>query len=96
MAAVQRAIGAGMKPGGSCGTSHKESSTNSYWRHGKLVRFDYGDDPDFTEYEDEAELLQNVWLFCQFDVKRHAGRRELPELDIWKLILRWMSTSSPA
>jgi hypothetical protein len=53
-----------------------------------FVRSDYGDYPDLKEFMDEAEFLQMLWRFCQFDVTRSAGKRKLPELDVWKLILR--------
>ncbi len=89
--AVQQAIVDGVKRGGSFGDSHKEGGTNIYWRDGKFVRSDYGDYPDFQIYRDETEFLQKLWLFCQFDITRSAGKQGLPELDAWKLILRRMS-----
>lgn len=93
--AVQRAIIDGMKRGGTYGTSHKEGGSNIYWRVDRYVRSDYGDYPDLKNYMSDAEFLQMLWNFCQFDVTRSAGKRALPELDLWKLILRRMSPPQP-
>ena len=90
VAAVQRAIVEGMQRGGSFGTSHKEGGTSIFWRDGKFIRSDYGDDPDYKLFTDEAEFLKMLWQFSQFDVTRTAGTQPLPEFDVWKLILRRM------
>lgn len=95
VAAVQRAIVDGVKRGGTYGTSHKEGGTNIYWRVDRFVRSDYGDYPDLKNFKSETEFMQMLWNFCQFDVTRSAGKRALPELDAWKLILRRMSPPQP-
>jgi hypothetical protein len=92
VAAMQRAIVAGMKRGGSFGTSHKEGGTNIFWRNGKFIRTDCGDDPDHKEFADEAEFLKMLRQFCQWDVARHDGKEPLPDFDVWKLILRRLRT----
>ena len=91
VAEVQRAIVDGVKRGGSFGNSHKEGGTNIGWRNGKFFRSDYGDYPDFKEFDSEPGFLGMLWNFCQFDVTRSTGRQALPELDAWKLILRRMN-----
>lgn len=91
IAALQNAIVEGMKQGGTYGTSHKEGGTNIYWRVDRFVRSDYGDYPDLKNFTSEADFLKMLWNFCQFDVKRHAGKQGLSELDTWKLILRRMN-----
>lgn len=88
VAAIQQAIIAGMKDGGSYGTSHKEGGTNIFWRSGKFIRSDYGDDPNHQEFKDEAEFLKMLQQFCHWDVHRLAGQNKLSEFDTWKLILR--------
>lgn len=90
VAAVQRSILDGVKRGGRFADSHKEGDTKIYWRDGKFVRSDEGDDPDFQTYRDEADFLNKLWLFSQFDVTRSAGKQGLREFDAWKLILRRM------
>ncbi len=95
IAAIQRAILEGMRRGDSFGTSHKEGGTKIYWRNGKFIRTDYGDDPDLQEFADEAEFLKMLLQFWQFDVTRHAGKEPLNALDVWKLILRKMSPVAP-
>jgi hypothetical protein len=94
--AVQRAIVGGMKSGGTFGTSHKEGGTSIYWRNGKFIRSDYGDNPGVQEFTDETQFLKALWHFCQFDVTRNVGKRELHEIDAWKLILRRMSPVCPS
>lgn len=88
VAAIQRAIIAGVKDGGSYTTSHKEGGTNIFWRSGKYIRSDYGDYPDQQEFKDEAEFLKMLQQFCHWEVHRLAGPGKLSEFDIWKLILR--------
>ena len=91
VAAIQHAIVTELKRGGSYGTSHKEGGTNIFWRGGKFVRSDYGDYPDHKEFRDEAEFLKMLRQFCHWDVTRTAGKGQLSDYDIWKLILRRLS-----
>ncbi len=93
--AVQRAIVDGMMSGGTFSTSHKEGGTNIYWRNGKFIRSDYGDNPGVQEFADETQFLKMLWNFCHCDVTRNAGKREVEEIDAWKLILRRMSPIAP-
>lgn len=88
VAAIQQAIIAGVKDGGSYSTSHKEGGTNIFWRNDKFIRSDFGDYPDHKEFTDEAEFLKMLQQFCQWDVHRLAGQNKLSEFDTWKLILR--------
>ncbi len=90
VAAIQQTIVAEMKHGGSFGTSHKEGGTNIYWRSGRFIRSDYGENPDQKEFTDEAEFLKMLHQFCHWDAARHAGPNKLSEFDTWKLILRQM------
>lgn len=90
VAAIQRAIVAGLKCGGRFGTSHKEGGTHIFWRAGKFVRSDYGDFPGLKEFTDDAEFLDMLRRFCDWDVMRNAGPEQPSELDVWKLILRRM------
>lgn len=88
VAAIQQAIVAGIKHGGSYGTSHKEGGTNIFWRNGEFVRSDYGDYPDLKRFTDEAEFLKMLRQFCQWDVTHDAGTEQHSDFDVWKLILR--------
>lgn len=93
--AVQSAIIAGMKRGGTFSTSHKEGGTNISWRVDHFFRSDYGDYPDTKIIQDENAFLKVLWNFCQFEATRHAGKQGLTELDTWKLILRRMNNVPP-
>jgi hypothetical protein len=86
--AIQQAIIAGVRDGGSYSTSHKEGGTNIFWRSGKFIRSDYGDYPDHQEFKDEAEFLKMLQQFCHWEVHRLTGQNKLSEFDMWKLILR--------
>ncbi len=86
--AIQQAIIAGMKRGGSFGTSHKEGDTKITWRIDRFIRTDSGDYPDRKEFRTEAEFLPALLQFCQWEVARNAGAKKLTEYDTWKLILR--------
>ena len=88
VAAVQQEIISAIKAGGTIGNCHKEGGTNIFWRNGVFVRSDYGDNPDTQTYKSEAEFLQMLWRFCQFDITRATSEGKLSELDGWKLILR--------
>lgn len=88
--AVQRAIVDGLQQGGSFSTSHKEGGTRIFWRNGKFARSDYGDCPALTEFLDEAAFLPMLRQFCQCAGAWSTGKDLLPELDIWKRILRRM------
>jgi hypothetical protein len=88
IAAIQQAIVTELKRGGSFATSHKEGGTNIFWRNGKFTRTDYGDYPDQQEFTDEAAFLQMLRQFCHADVRRNAGKEQLSDLNMWKLILR--------
>jgi hypothetical protein len=88
VAAIQQAIIAGMKRGGSFGNSHKEGGTNITWRIDRFIRSDYGDYPDHKEFRTEAEFLPALLQFCQWEVARNTGAEKLTEYDTWKLILR--------
>lgn len=92
VAAIQQAIIAKLKRGGSFGTAHKEGGTNIYWKGGQFVRSDYGDYPDEQKFTAEAEFLKMLYRFLNWDVARHAGTEKLSEFDTWKLILRQMRT----
>ncbi|MBK9387572.1 MAG: hypothetical protein IPN34_22385 [Planctomycetes bacterium] len=92
IAAVQRAIVAGMQRGGRYSNSHKEGGTNIVWRDGKYVREDYGDYPGHETYADEAAFLAALRRFCDSEVTRHAGPNGVTEFAAWKLILRRMLT----
>lgn len=95
VAAVQRAILDGLRRGATFGTSHKEGGTNIYWRNGRFIRNDYGDYPGVREFTDEGEFLKMLRQFCHFEVTRSAGKEPLSELEVWRLILRWMRPVAP-
>lgn len=91
--AVQQTIVAEMKRGGSFGTSHKEGGTSIFWRDGKFVRSDYGEDPGVAHFTDEADFLAMLRRFCQWEVAGPADSGQRSEFDAWKLIWRRLRSS---
>lgn len=88
VAAIQQAVIAELKRGGSFGTSHKEGGTNIYWRIDRFMRSDYGDDPGHESFTDEAKFLKMLRQFLEWEITNHAAPGSLTERDTWKLILR--------
>jgi hypothetical protein len=86
--AVQETILAGMKRGGSFRTSHKEGGTHIEWRNGSFIRSDFGDAPAEKVFNDEAEFLGFLRRFYDMETSRGSYPAKLPELQVWKLILR--------
>lgn len=90
VAAVQRAIVAGMKRGGRFSSSHKEGGTHITWQYDRFVRSDYGDDPATASFTDEAAFLAMLWNFARWDATRYAPDGAFSDLDTWILTLRRM------
>ncbi|MBL9166155.1 MAG: hypothetical protein JNN07_00270 [Verrucomicrobiales bacterium] len=86
--AIQGAIIEGLRRGGRFTTSHKEGTTNIYWRIDRYIRCDEGDYSDIHAYTDESEFLTMLRRFTDFQVTRRSQGLERPEFDTWKLILR--------
>ena len=93
VAAIQAAILAGLRRGGSYANSHKEGGTHIRWHHDRFVRIDHGDDAATNAYTDDAQFLTMLRGFCQFELARHAGREPRSERDEWLLVLRLMRPS---
>ena len=88
--ALQQTIVAAMKQGARFTTSHKEGGTNLSWNGSHFVRADYGDYLDHITYVTEAEFLDALWKFCDWETSRNAYPEKVSELVAWKLILRMM------
>ncbi|MBL9172877.1 MAG: hypothetical protein JNL10_05025 [Verrucomicrobiales bacterium] len=96
VADVQRAILEGMRRGGTFGRVHKEGGTSIFWRRGRFVRLDYGDNPGRIEFADEVSFLRMLWEFHEWKVRPSASSVALQEFDAWTVILRQMSADGGA
>lgn len=86
--AIQRAIIAALKSGGSYSTSHKEGGSVTAWKNRAFVRETYGDNPSMEKFADEDALLEMLWHSCEGDVTRHAVGNTISDLNMWRLIWR--------
>ncbi|MBK9289182.1 MAG: hypothetical protein IPN38_16250 [Flavobacteriales bacterium] len=89
---IQQTIVAAMKAGGRFSTSHKEGGTNISWNGEHFVRSDYGDYPDHRTFATEAEFLQALRLFYDWETSANAYPEKVSDLVAWKLILRLLRT----
>lgn len=88
--ALQQAIVAAMKQGARFTTSHKEGGTNITWNGSHFVRSDYGDHPDHITYATEAEFLDALRKFYDWETSKNVYPEKVTELVAWKLMLRLM------
>ncbi len=57
-----------------------------------MARSDYGDYPDHITYATEAEFLDALRKFCDWETSRNAYPEKVSELVAWKLMLRLLRT----
>lgn len=90
--AIQQTIVAAMKAGGRFSTSHKEGGTNISWNGEQFVRSDHGDHPDHRTFASEAEFLQALRMFYDWETSANVYPEKVSDLVAWKLILRLLRT----
>ncbi len=90
VASIQQSILTAMKGGATFRSSHKEGDTRIYWREGRFLRSDSGDDPLEQSFQDELEFLNKLYQFLHWNVTRNSDKDRLSEFDIWRLIYRQM------
>jgi hypothetical protein len=89
---LQQTIVAAMKAGGRFTTSHKEGGTNISWTNGRFVRSDYGDYPDHKCFSSEAEFLEALRKFYDWETSKNSYPEKVSDFVAWKLILRLLRT----
>lgn len=90
--ALQQTIVAAMKRGACFSTSHKEGGTNISWSGERFVRSDYGDYPDHKNFSSEAEFLEALRKFYDWETSKNIYPEKVSDLVAWKLILRLLRT----
>ncbi len=90
--ALQQAIVAAMKRGARFTTSSKEGDTNLRWSGDRFVRTDVGDYPDHRTFASEAEFLQAIRLFYDWETSANVYPEKVSDQVAWKLILRLLRT----
>jgi hypothetical protein len=90
--ALQQTIVAAMKRGARFSTSHKEGGTNITWTDGRFVRSDYGDYPDHKVFSSEAEFLEALRKFYDWETSKNIYPKKVSDFVAWKLILRLLRT----
>ncbi len=86
--ALQQTIVAAMKTGARFTTSNKEGDTNLRWSGDRFVRTDVGDYPGTVVYTSEAEFLDKLRKFYDWETSKNSYPEKVSELVAWKLILR--------
>lgn len=90
--AIQQAIVNGMKSGASFATAHKEGGTNIRWHQGQFIASDYGESDESKGFSSEAEFLQYLRKFYDWETSRNVYPNKVSDFDAWKLILRLLRT----
>lgn len=88
--ALQQEIVAAMKRGGRFTTSSKEGDMNFHWSRDRFVRTDVGDYPGTVVYASEAEFLDMLRKYYDWETSKNMYPEKVSELVAWKLILRML------
>jgi len=92
VSALQQTIVAAMKRGGRFTTSSKEGDTNLRWSGNHFVRTDVGDYPDHRTFASEAEFLDMLRKYYDWETSKNVYPEKVSDLVAWKLILRLLRT----
>ncbi|WP_321473047.1 hypothetical protein [uncultured Paludibaculum sp.] len=84
--AIQRAVLAALRKGKSFRTAHKEGGSILSFNGRNFVREDYGEEPDKRVYGSEAEMLQAVRNFYDWESRRDYYPHKPPALEVWRYI----------
>lgn len=90
-AAVKREIVIRMKAGGTFSTAHKEGGTILSYGMGRFRSSDYGESSDSRSFPDEEAFLGYLREFYDWEARLSRQPEHVPELDVWRVILRLMS-----
>lgn len=88
IAAVQQAILAGLRAGGTFSTAHKEGGTVIRHSWGHFQRADYGEWTTSERFVSEATFLAFLRKFYDWQTSQHIYPEKVPEFVAWKLMLR--------
>ena len=88
VSAIQQTIVAAMKRGARFSTSHKEGGTKISWDGQRFVRSDYGDYPDHITYASEAQFLDALRKFYDWETSKNVHPKKASEVVAWRLMLR--------
>ncbi len=77
-----------MKRGARFTTSHKEGGANICWANGRFVRSDYGDNPAHQAFSSEADFLEALRQFYDWETSKNLYPNKASDFVAWKLILR--------
>lgn len=92
VAAVQQAILAGLRAGGTYSTAHKEGGTVIRYSRGHFQRADYGEWSTSERFISETAFLAFLREFFDWQTSQHIHPEKVPDLVAWKLILRLLET----
>lgn len=94
--AVQAEILDQMRKGACYATAHKEGGTTIRFSRGRFVSESYGESSSSETFATPAEFFAYLWRFHDWKTSQYDWPNRVPELDAWKLILRFLEPPRPA
>ncbi len=88
IAALQEAVLAALREGKRLSTAHKEGGSIFSFQGRSFIRSDYGDEPGLREYASDAEMVQALREFYDWESRRGCYPHRPPEVEVWRYIQR--------
>ena len=85
---VQQEILGRMRKGAKFFTAHKEGGTTISFNGSRFMKAEYGESEMVRHFANEAEFLDFLANFYDWETSRSIFPNKVPECDKWKLILR--------
>lgn len=86
IADLQQAVLAALRSGKRLSTAHKEGGTILSFNGQNFLRSDYGDEPGLRVFSSDAEMLQAIRDFYDWESRRECYPHRPPEREVWRYI----------
>ena len=88
IATMQHSILQAMRDGATLATAHKEGGSNIRFDGRRYEHTEYGENESIRHYASDAQFLDFLRQFFDYETSRHVWPARVPEVDAWRLILR--------
>jgi hypothetical protein len=88
IATLQQSIVQAMRHGATFSTAHKEGGSNIRFDGRRYEHTEYGENQSIRHYASDAQFLDFLRQFFDYETSRHVWPARVPEVDAWRLILR--------